>query len=59
MYLRKDVRTFSSVFSKNIFKIRTVLPWTEMDTMDINVSMIVCNTIPKNKWGTQLLDGRS
>lgn len=47
MYLRKDVRTFSSVFSKNIFKIRTVLPWTEMDTMDINVSMIVCNTIPK------------
>lgn len=47
MYLRKDVRTVSSVFSKNIFKIRTVLPWTEMDTMDINVSMIVCNTIPK------------
>lgn len=47
MYLRKHVRALSSVFSKNIFKIRTVLPWTEIDTMDTNVIMIVCNTISK------------
>lgn len=43
---------------KNAFKMTTVLSWTQMDTMDTNISVIVCTTIPKINEGTQL-DGSS